>query len=278
MEITRNETSTVGIFEDVIEYAEYADTVPASNYSKMNNNNKFCGGTYREAMKQAVTGNPDLVKSLFEGVNVLVAMIEEEKIGEIRDVAGEYFDVADHLSGEPEVFRRDEFGYQKPVVPIYASFSMNSGISTSTIMNRGCAIVALADELNKTGFIIDLNMVHAVRYNGHMYYTKIKLRNDPIDLDAMAFIVANPLCLRRLWFSILELYAGNSSCADDCYGRPEEYDLSEIFATGLSGFYFTSSNHDIFESRNYSSLDSAKAHILGMVEQFKSSASQIILG
>lgn len=278
MEITRNETSTVGTFEDVIEYAEYADTVPESNYSKAkaSSRNKFCGGTYREAMKQAVTGNPDLVKSLFEGVNVLEAMIEEDKIGEIRDVTGEYFDVADHLSGEPEVFRRDEFGYQKPVVPIYANFAMNCSISTSTIMNRGCAIVALADELNKTGFIVDLNLVHATEYYGHKYYTKIKLRNDPLDLDAMAFIIANPLCHRRLWFSILELYTDESSCGG--YGSPAEYDLSEIFASGLSGFYFVSSNHYEFRSDNYRSLEAAKAHILGMVEQFKSSASQIILG
>lgn len=276
MEITRNEKQVVAVFEDVIEYADYADMASACNFSRTFEDDYFCGGSFADAIQQAKTGNPELVKSFFDGVNVIEAMIEEEKIGEIRDVTGEYFDVADFLSGEPEVFRRDEMGLQKPVVPIYANFSMNGNTSKGVITNRGCAIVALVDELNRSGFIVDLSLIDAVEYRRKNYYSRIKVRLDPIDLDAVAFIVANPLCLRRLSFAALEVFTDEDCCGG--YGTPIEYDLSDVFSTGLSGFYFVSSDHSEFCSDNYRTLESAKKHILGMVEQFKESASQIILG
>lgn len=278
MEITRNDENVVAVFEDVIEFAEFANTVPAGNYSKKDTYDRieFAGGTYADAMRQATTGNPELVTELFDGVNVLEAMIEEGKVGEIRDVTGEYFDVADFLSGEPEVFRRDEIGLQKPVVPIYATLSMHCGISNETIKNRGCAIVALVDELSRSGFIVDLNLVVGLRHDEKNYYAKIKVRTDPMDIDTVAFIIANPLCLRRLCLSLLEITSNQSYCHG--YGYSIEYDLPDLYDTGLSGFYFVSSNHSEFRSDNYRTLESAKAHILGMVEQFKESASQIILG
>ena len=276
MNIVSDSAKTMLYFDDILDYVEYCNAVPEKNYSKSRTDNKWCGGTFAEAVKQATTGNPDLVKDFFDGVNIIQAMIEEEKNGEIRDVTGEYFDVADYLSGEPEVFRRDEYGERKPVVPVYANFSMRCDISTDVIKNRGIAITALCDELSKSGFIVDLNVVHAVSYSGKYYYTKIKLQNDPLDIDTLAFCVANPMCLRRLWFALLENVTNDRSCGG--YGSPREYDLQEIFDTGLSGFYFTSSGHNVFRSGNYSSLENAKTHVLAMIEKFKDSAEQVILG
>ena len=263
-------------FDSILEFADYANTVPDSNYSKTNRDDGFTGGSFQKAMDQAVSGNPELVNRVFDGVNVIRAMIEEDYAGEIRDVTGEYFDVSDFMSGEPEVFRREEYKDSRPVVPVYASFSMNCGISKRAIENRGCAIVALCDELSHSGFIVDLHCVHAVYYSEKKYYTKIKLCTDPLDIDTMAFIVANPLCLRRLWFAALENYTGKSHCHG--YGFPCEYDLDDIFSSGVSGFYFTSSNHGAFDVENYSSLTKSKEHIIGMVERFKANPCHVILG
>jgi DNA-binding protein len=263
-------------FSDIIDFTEYAEAIPSNYYARKSKEDAWAGGTFKDALTQARTGNPELVKQLFDGVNVIEAMIDEEKVGEIRDVTGEYFDVADYLSGEPEVFRREEYGERKPVVPVYASFAMQSGISNITIRNRGCAIVALCDELSRSGFIVDLNLVQASSYEGRKYFTKIHVGIDPLDLDTVAFIVANPLCQRRLWLAAFERYT------DDRYpwghGTPIEYDLAEIFDTGLSGFYFVSGTHTLFKRSNFDTLESAKNHVLKMVEQFKEKAEQVILG
>lgn len=278
--IERREGNKV-IFEysSLSDFVEYAQSGPEKNARSRENTPdrvRFSGGRWEDAIAQAKTGNPELVSELFDGVSIINAMIEEEKIGEIRDVTGEYFDVADFLSGEPEVFRREEFGDYRPVVPVYANFSMNCRISNEIIKNRGCGIVALCDELAKGGFIVDLNMCMGNEFRGKKYYMKIRVALDPLDLDAAAFIVANPLCYRRLFFGFLEHAENNPQCGS--YGYPSEYDLEEIFATGLSGFYFVSSNHSMWDSSNYSSLRATKDHIMGMVESFREKCEQVILG
>ena len=260
------------------EFVEYAEGGPLKSRGRNNSKDvvEFSGGTWEDAIAQAKTGNPELVQELFDGVSIINAMIEEDRIGEIRDVTGEYFDVADFLSGEPEVFRREEFGDKRPVVPVYANFAINCRISNSTIRDRGCGIIALCDELAKRGFIVDLNLCMSNEFCGKEYCEKIHVTLDPLDLDTAAYILANPLCYRRLWFGVLEHAENKANCGH--YGYPREYDLDEIFATGLSGFYFVSSNHSLWDSDNYSSLRATKSHIMEMVEKFIEKAEQVILG
>ncbi len=262
-------------FSDILDFVEYTAAVPETNYSKRfhgKRDRKFYGGSFADAIKQGKTGNPELVKSLFDGVNAISAMIEVERSGEIRDVTGEYFDVADFLSGEPEVFRREEYVDRKPAVTVCANFCMDCTVSTECICNRGCAIVALCDELSRSGFIVDIRLVHGAKYNGMTYCTNIAIRNDPVDLDAVAFVMANPLCHRRLWFAALERYTGKKFCGG--YGYPCEYELNDA----QSGFNFVSSLHDEFDVGNYESLKAAKNHVLGMIEQYKASPDRVIFG
>ena len=263
-------------FSDILDFLDYCEKVPKESFSHTFDNNSFCGGTWRDAVKQARTGNPHFVKQLFDGTNCISYMIERESVGEIRDVTGEYFDVADFLSGEPEVFRREEYADRKPVVPVYANVSVSAGVRAERIINRGCAIAALCDELSRHGFIVDLHLVDATNYDGKTYYTSVGVGLDPLDLDTAAFILANPLFARRLWMAMLERITEQGNCGG--YGCPTEYDLSDIFAEGVSGFYFVSSTHREYKGSNFVSLDAAKDHVLSMIEQFKESAEQVILG
>lgn len=271
-------------FFDILDFVKYATEGPkpenerCSRKESSESYNKWCGGTWSDAVKQATMGNPEMVKQFFEGVNVIRAMIEDERPGEFRDVTGEYFDVADFLSGEPEVFRRKDKVEQKPVVPVYANFSMSCGVEPEIIRNRGCGVIALCDELSNSGFIVDLHLVEACRnvFPIGKCYTNIKVSIDPLDLDTAAFIIANPLCLRRIWFGFLEHATNRTSCGG--YGSLIEYDLQDVFEAGVSGFYFTSSAHSVFRKKNYRTLDSTKAHILAMIEEFKESPEQVVLG
>lgn len=263
-------------FDDILDFVEYTAAVPETNYSKQFhgevNDKEFYGGSFADAITQGKNGNPELVKSLFDGVNAISAMIEAERAGEIRDVTGEYFDVADFLSGEPEVFRREVYVDRKPVVSVCANFALSNRVSIDCVRNRGCAIVALCDELSKSGFIVDLHLVHCAEYNDRKYYTNIAIKNDPIDLDTVAFVMANPLCLRRLWFAALERYTGKKICVG--YGSPREYELNDA----QSGFNFVSSWHNQFDVGNYESLKAAKNHVLEMIEQYKASPDRVIFG
>ena len=264
-------------FDGLLEYAEYADGVPVFNYSKDNNDNDWHGGTFEDAMNQARTGNPELVKSLFDDIQILEGLLEEGDTDTIRDVTGDYFDVGEVISGEPECWRREEYALQKPVIPVFASFSMSCGIRNKIIKNRGAAIIALVDALEKQGFIVDLHLEASRRYEGVTYYDSIKIKTDPIDLDSMAFILANPLCLRRLNLAVLERILSHSNPPG--HGMPMNYDTSKILADkDLSGFYLTCSNNDHFDESNYKNLNAAKDHIIKMMESFRENPNQIIIG
>lgn len=277
---------TLYTFYGIGDYVDYANDNPyvgSESASRKNTRGaiEFAGGTYEDAVEQAKTGNPELVNSFYDGVESLNAMIEQDGMAYYRDVTGEFFDVGDYLSGEPECWwRNDEFSGKRQVVPVYANFAMHCGISNKIILNRGCAIVALCDMLQRLGFIVDLNVVHAVRdswiYSGQKYYEKVVVKTDPIDLDLLAFLVANPLFNRRLQFSALENYTKREH--PDGYGTPIEYDLPDIFDTGVSGFYFTSSNHSVFKESNYNTLEHAKEHVLAMIGEFAKDEKQVIFG
>jgi hypothetical protein len=276
MDITSKDGVTHFVFDSTIEYAEFAEKCPDNATTREDGRIYWHGGTWEDACKQVRTGNPELVKQLFEGSNIVNALIESDRNGEIRDVTGEYFDVADFLSGEPEVFRRQELDGKRQVVPVWVNFGMLCDISTKTIINRGSAIVALVDELKNSGYIVDLRVVKGTNHNRFgKIYADIKLRTDPVDLDELAFLIANPLNLRRMWFACLE------SWKQDRFGdmgATIEYDLSELFESGLSGFYFVGSSHKLFRSCNYETLKNAKEHISEMINQFKESAEQVIIG
>lgn len=266
-------------FDGLLDFAEYADGVSKQNFSKNNMENRWSGGTFEDAMRHARTGNPELVKNLFEDVRILEGLLEEDGLMTVRDVIGDYFDVGEVISGEPECWRREEYALQKPVIPVFASFGMNGRIDKDVIMNRGAAIVALVDSLEKQGFIIDLHLESSTRYAMTRYYDSIKIKTDPIDLDAMAFIIANPLCLRRLKLAVLERVTGKKTCQGGHYGFPINYDTSRILTDSeLSGFYFTCSNNSNFSENNYKTLEAAKNHIIGMMESFRSNPNQVIIG
>ena len=267
----------LGDYVDVSESNKYANSRSESRKNSAGVNN-FAGGTYEDAVEQAKSGNPELVESFYDGVEALNAMIEASGRAFTRDVTGEFFDVGDFLAGEPECWWKDDsLEGKRQVVPVYVNTCMSCWVSNTIIKNRGCAIVALCDMLQKQGFIVDLNIVCVSRYpGGKKLYEKCLVPTDPIDLDAMAFMVANPLFLRRLEFSICEVYL---KCAHpDSYGAPTEYDLPDIFDSGVSGFYFSSSAHSTFSDSNYCSLEDAKKHVLDMIDEFAKDEKQVIFG
>ena len=149
---------------DVVEFSNSNSVWDESSSSRrIREDSSFVNGTYEDAIEQAKFGNPDLVKVMYDGVEVLNAMIEKDGVAFSRDVTGEFFDVGDFLTGEPECWwRDDELAGRRQVIPVYASISMDCNVTQEQIRNRGCAIVALCDMLQQNGFIVDLKIVSGI--------------------------------------------------------------------------------------------------------------------
>lgn len=266
-------------FVSVSDFVEYSSNGPKFGYSRdaSRSSCKFSGGTWQQAVEQSITGNPELVKEIVYGVECISGVIDREAPEWIRDVEGDYFDVADYLAGEPEVFRKQEDSGSKKIIPVYASFAMGSSISNSVIKNRGCAIIALVDELQKSGNIVELNLVFGSLYNGKTRYIKINIAQDPADLDAAAFVLANPLCLRRIYLAFLETEEKKESCGK--YGHPVDFAIELIYGDcEVPGINFVGSCSFDFFSFNYSSMKAAKEHVKDMISEFITNPKRIVRG
>lgn len=262
-------------FDSVADFVEYSSKGPENGSSREEYRTHLAGGTWEQAIEQAVTGNPELVQEIAYGVGKIEGMIEKDTPGWIRDVTGDFFDVADFLSGEPEVFRREELNEKKMVVPVYSNFSMSSRISNDVIKNRGCAIIDLVDELQRSGFIAELSLVFGSRYNGVERYIKINISQDPVDLDAAAFVLANPMCLRRVYLAFLERECKKSYCGG--YGIPVEFPVSRIIETSeLGGINFGSSSSGFFDERDYCDLETSKDHVETILAELSRNPGKLV--
>lgn len=248
-------------FSSVTEFAVYTDKhkLEGSNGANEKNSSGYCNISYKDALKQARKGNPELVKEMFEGFNLASEILSEGRTDYIRDVEGEFFDVGDFLSGEPEYAFRQVQVEQKPVVKVLVNFGVNCRWSDTELINRGRAIVALCDCLQQTGHIVELNIgLNCERSDGDGYgniHFKMNMEANPIDLDALAFVIANPGCLRRLYFVLYE-YAIQKNISYG-YGKPQKLD------TNGYDLAFNSQQHG-----DYSTLNDAKQVVVRMIEKY----------
>jgi hypothetical protein len=276
-------------FESVIEFAEFVDANVKESHSRSCPPSSFDNHqSWDDAIRRASIGNREDVKKLFDNLTIWNDLRRDSAQQEVRDVSGEYFDVAEYLSGEPECFRAmtvQECG--KPVIPLMINCSMAYNIKAEEIINRGTAVVALCDELESQGYIIDMKVVFASQAHGMRqangypnrngrHYTSVKIQNRPLDIDGLSFCVINPAFLRRLYLGLLEYSYGLRSIAGVTSVR--DYDLSgTVFDDDYPGFYFQAL-WSWSDARKYSTLESSKEHVLSMVDKFNENPQVQVAG
>lgn len=255
--------------QDLVEYIKYT---PETNTSVAYWDNEWCGGTFKHALELAKYGDKTNAQNIYEG---LVKLRDADKYAEasryVKDVAGEYYDVGEYLAGEPECFFAERGEPARPVVEVVASVSMSSRISAESIRNRGAAIVALCDALDEDGYSVDLQIVFGafglpLEYGIRMY-CYLHLATDPIDLDAVGFVLANASFQRRLMFAVMEKATGKRSLDRWQYGTPCDIQPK------AGQVYFCSSRHGEFNSHNYATPKSAAEHIRTALTDFDGTAA-----
>jgi len=204
-------------------WLEHVARTPSVNGSSRRSSHRNADGTFwsgtetfEDAMRLARDGWPEglaRVKDMAESIwNVIGQQMPRVDIQ--YDVAGAFADVDRFLTGEPEdmiQFVEDEnvLGRGK-VVKVWVNMSASAGVSTRTIFCRGAAVVALVDALEKLGYSCEIivSAASSPGWNGDrevlQYDVCLRKAGDPLDLDRLAFALANSAWLRRLVFSAKE--------------------------------------------------------------------------
>jgi hypothetical protein len=148
------------------------------------------------------------------------------------DVAGAVPDVARYLAGEPEnMLTPCEETAPARIVRLVVHMGASASITAAAMYKRGAAALALVDAIENTGARVEIVVAscHESRASGNRraLVVTVKRAEDHTEPDRLAFALAHPATLRRLWFA----YAENTYTPDQraeygvgngSYGTPSD--------------------------------------------------------
>lgn len=176
--------------------------------------------TYQQAEEMALTGWIEKGQSIQEVAVDLFKSIASriEKNDIVYDVEGSSLDVARLLDGEPEHWMRfvPEIGEGKGrIIRIVYNACVSGSVGNKTIEHKGEAILSLIYTLEHMGHRCEV-IVATANYGPGVYhntpsknvetYTTVKMPNQPMDINRLAFALVSPSFLRRMVFSLWETF------------------------------------------------------------------------
>ncbi len=216
-------------------------TTRASHYSDHQyNGTRFMGtDTFDEAIKLARYGWDEGTKMIEEMSLALTdEIIKTIDVPEIRfDVTGDELDIGRFVEGEPEDFMElvpVEIEQEPKVLKVVVAVGALANVEGRAMMRKGEAAVALIDALEKCGKRIEVDVVSATsnRSSTSATIVRVKEANEPVNLATLAFALAHPSMLRRLFFANREHWTPAERSAlginlRDGYGRTRDVDAED---------------------------------------------------
>lgn len=179
------------------------------------------GAGWGGAVSMVRSGWHDGTADLAARLDLVKHAMREEAHGYKFDVTGRFFDVGLVMSGEPECWLEQDYQPVRKVCRIQANGAYSWDTAADTIRNRGAAIVALADHLQQSGWIVEISLYYVGLGHGDAdensnTVVRVDVATNPIDIDELALLLAHPAGFRRLGFAAEE--AANANLNLSGYG------------------------------------------------------------
>lgn len=181
--------------------------------------------THEMAVEMAGNGWHDAPKLSDTGIaHSLRDFAQGQREGTVASVSGAFLDIGAYVSGEPECFQ-DFAPVETPRgIVLGVNFGALANVSAQEMINRGTALMAIVDELQRAGFTVSLE---AFWYShsptkGYEFTLKIPIKKagDRVDENQIAFWSCHPAALRQLGFAWQEIQDDKwVQIMDVCGGR-----------------------------------------------------------
>ena len=150
-------------------------------------------------------------------------------------VAGNFIDIGNYLSNDPECFISKEYNeniQDGKIIKIVCSISFSSAISPEIITQRGAIVCALIDAIEYAGYSTEVianvaiashsaNRCGSYKEKGWFEVdVTLKKANQPLNRIDLAFCLAHPAMLRRIIFSAAEIEGWSDYTTN--YGYPSK--------------------------------------------------------
>lgn len=210
-----NITKTFNSWTEFVDRAESGKPTARTRSSRKNGEH-WSGASFNEAVRMARQGWPEGTKLVHELSATLYNNLPAKrlKLQPAYSVVGPgTLDMGRYIQGHPESMMvwvesetEDVVASGGKIVSVVYNIAASSGVSAKEMLDKGVVACALVDLLERAGRRVELVMAVGVRSWRSAYTMRVplKLPQDPLDMDRLAYAVAHASCLRRLCFSVWE--------------------------------------------------------------------------
>jgi len=255
-----------------VEMTPYELTEFAKAYNRENSHARnydepdFCKLDWQKSVELLERGWPEGSRKIETKVGqILTALGDREGFGIERDITGDYLDVADFLSGEPECFHKIVL-QERPEqeVEVHVNISYSCGVKKECVFNRGAVITAVLDELRKHYFVRVVVHMGGRDFSGSQKWDNIDFRihfdtSNLYSRSFFAFMCANEAVLRRLDFSLVEHYEDKDYISG--YGMPFSFTKKTDIPENAVLF------DEIRNNSNWDSIEKAKDQLKSVLKK-----------
>lgn len=220
-------------FDDLYSFYRFAMTRSDSRNKssrKMYDLGWYGGVTWKEACQLATCGWTEGAREVEKYRAIIYENLVEylPKQNVENAVSGYAVDIGAYLSNCPECFYRRELSEpiaKAPVVRIVVSLSFSASVHPEIIVKRGAMICAMADAMEQAGYSVEIIANDSVEYGGATSEMNVVVKQSTgaLNVASLAFCLAHPAMLRRMFFSAEE----RTGWADYAYAYGYPIDASE---------------------------------------------------
>lgn len=255
-------------FDNMADFVEFAEGINSSNsaYYGGSISLDFYGATWKQAKDMLYHGHKAGVTKISKMVDRLEHDETCQNTNYLWDNEGLFFDVATMLTGEPEHWLNPGEEPDRKVFKLFVNIGHLEAATTTAIKNRGAAIIALIDKLQQSPEnIVELTVMSFASNVDRSAEVKITIDmgTTPLDMDAVAFVVAHPAFFRRLIFASREMVLGRK--VPYSIGATKELPKSE--RKGLIYFEGGSKNFVRKNNETFATLESSEKWINEQIEK-----------
>ncbi len=200
------------LYSDVYYYrGKYTTNMDSDRrYSK---NSNFCvTDSLEECLKLAKYGWENGTVEIIKNLKTISNLGNDKSYVQKYDVVGGQACVARYLQGVPtNMINRKTVEKKAKILNIYTTFTSGSTISKDELLEANTKMIKIIKTLENNGYRCNL---YSVKYNmdkKHKHQKcamrlKLKSSTEKLNIKKIAFFIANPDYIRRLFFRLIELH------------------------------------------------------------------------
>lgn len=236
-------------------------------------NDEFFSGSksFEETLERYNKGYPEgtsKARTLLMQLTPFLRTVQGVKSGwSPQRYAGGNFILNNYVRGIPELCNVMSPIVSKKFCSIILNQTASCGVSTEVMLKRGITALALALMLEQNGYRVSVKVAYGERgKNETCMYTIVNLKafNQTLEVDRLAFFLADPSSFRRLNFAFMETRSEplNTDILDRSYGSPIDLKKEMI---GDKDIYLTKAN---FNYEYWHSLEGTKAFLKETLKRY----------